>query len=488
MKNSQHLFRYEETANKVEEIIKNLNLKAGDRIPSLRQVGKELNVSQATVFQAFNILEARGLIISRSRSGYFVNASVRNSITSKSGVKYIPLPNQVTLNTMIANMLKNVREYGVMNFSILAPSNELLPISRISKAVRDSLKDTPSDIFQYPLIEGHPRLVKQIARRTFDWKTSLSTDDILVTNGCIEAMNICLDAVAKPGDVILIESPAPYGLFQSLEAKNMLALEVIVHPDTGLDLDQLQIAIKQHKVTACVLTTTCNTPMGCSMSKEKILQLLKILNDHNIPLIEDDALGALSFNNPRPLPAKAYDENNNVLYCTSFSKSLGSGLRIGWVSGGRYHEKIKRLKYISNFFTNGILQDSIGRFLEAGLYDSHLKKMKATLQQNLARYLVSINHYFPENIKISTPQGGMSLWMELPIYIDAWELHRRALKDGIGISPGQIFSTTNHYDNYIRITYCQIWNTRVDKYLEKLAQLIINYQAYKSTAKSVGRL
>jgi DNA-binding transcriptional MocR family regulator len=484
MKNDDHLFRYEETANRVENIIKNLNLKAGDRIPSLRQVGKELNISQTTVFQAYNILEARGLIISRSRSGYFVNASVKNNIISKSGGKYIPLANQVTLNTMIANMLKNVREHGVMNFSILAPSDELLPILRISKAVRDVLKDSTANVFQYPSIEGHPRLVKQIARRTFDWKKSLSTDNILITNGCTEALNICLDAVAKPGDVILIESPAPYGLLQSLETKNMLALEVTAHPDTGLDLDQLQIAIKKHKVTACILTTVCNAPLGCSMSTEKILQLLTILNEHHIPLIEDDALGALSFKTPRPLPAKAYDENNNVLYCTSFSKTLGAGLRIGWVSGGRYHEKIKRLKYISNFFTNGILQDAIGRFLETGLYDSHLKKMKASLQQNLARYLVSINQYFPENVKVSTPQGGMCIWMELPTYIDAWELHRRALKDGIGISPGQIFTATTQYNNYIRINYCLIWNTRVDKHLEKLAQLIVNYQTYQPTAKS----
>jgi DNA-binding transcriptional MocR family regulator len=158
---------------------------------------------------------------------------------------------------------------------------------------------------------------------------------------------------------------------------------------------------------------------------------------------------------------------------------LGPGFRIGWVSGGKYHEKIKKLKYISNFFTNGILQDAIGRFLETGLYDDHLKKMKISLQQNLARYITSINNYFPEDVKISTPKGGMSIWMELPVYVDAWELHRRALKEGTGISPGQIFSATNQYNNYIRLNYCPIWNIRVDKHLEKLALLIINYQTYK---------
>jgi DNA-binding transcriptional MocR family regulator len=472
MKIEQHLFRYEEIANKVEGIIKNLNLKAGDRVPSVRQVSKELNVSLTTVFQAYHILEAKGLIISRPRSGYFVNTVAKNNLTLKTERKYMSLPSHVTLNTMIANMLKNVREFGVVNLSILAPANEFLPISRISKAVRDALKDTTGDVFQYPLIEGHPRLVKQIVRQIFDWETSLSTDHILVTNGCTEAMNLCLDAIAKPGDVILVESPTPYGILQSLESKNLLALEIAIHPDTGLDLDQLETAITKHKVAACILTTVCNAPMGCSMPKENIIKLLEILNEHNIPLIEDDALGDLNFSHPRPLPAKAYDKNNNVLYCTSFSKSLGSGFRIGWVSGGIYHEKIKKLKYISNFFTNGILQDAIGRFLETGLYNSHLKKMKAAMQQNLARYMSSINNYFPGYIKIATPKCGFSIWMELPAHINAWELHRQALKEGIGISPGQIFSASSRYDNYIRINYCLIWNTKIDRHLEKLAILI----------------
>jgi DNA-binding transcriptional MocR family regulator len=475
MKNEHTLFRYEEVAVKVTGIIKNLNLNAGERVPSVRQVSKELQVSLTTVFQAYHLLEAKGLIVSRPRSGYFVNATAKNTLIQKPAGKYIPLPSQVTLNNMIANMIKNVREFGVVNFSIVAPVNEMLPISRISKAVRDTLKDVTSDSFQYPLIEGHPRLVKQIVRQTLDWGTSLATDDVLVTNGCIEAINLCLDAVAKPGDIILVESPAPYGILQILERRNLLALEIMTHPDTGLDLDQLALAIEQHEIAACVLTTICNAPIGCAMPKENIIRLVQLLSEHNIPLIEDDALGDLSFSHPRPLPAKAYDKTNNVLYCTSFSKTLGSGFRIGWVSGGRYHEQLKRLKYISNFFTNGILQDAIGRFLETGLYNAHVKNMKTALQQNLARYMGSINHHFPDEVKIAAPKGGFSIWLQLPVHIDAWELHRRALREGIGICPGQIFSTTSQYDNYIRINYCPIWNTKIDRYLEKLAVLIRKY-------------
>jgi DNA-binding transcriptional MocR family regulator len=476
MKDEKELFRYESVSVKVEQIIKNLALQAGDRVPSVRQISKELHVSLSTVFQAYHLLEAKGLIVSRPRSGYFVNAVVKNNLTTKAKVKYSPLPSQVTLNNVIANMLKNMREFGALNFFIAAPVNEMLPVSRLSKAVKDSLKDTLGGSFQYPLIEGHPRLVKQIVRQTFDWKTGLGTDDILVTNGCIEAINLCLDAVARPGAIIVVESPTPYGILQSLESRGLLALEVAVHPVLGLDLDQLELAITQHQVTACVLTTVCNTPMGCSMPKENITRMLQLLGRHQIPLIEDDALGDLSFTQPRPLPAKAYDEDNNVLYCTSFSKTLGSGFRIGWVSGGRYHEQLKRLKYIANFFTSGMLQDAIGRFLETGLYPSHLKTMRTALQQNMARYMQSINRYFPDDIKTAMPSGGYSIWLELPVHVNAWDLYQQALKKGIGISPGQIFSASTQYDHYIRINYCLLWNRKIDQHLEKLAMLIKNYK------------
>jgi DNA-binding transcriptional MocR family regulator len=476
MKQGQGIFRYEEIARKIEAIVTNLSLKAGDRLPSVRKICRELQVSATTVFHAYTILENKGLIISRARSGFFVSSTLRGILATKSAEKYIPLPNQVSLNNLIGNIQRNISTFGLVNFSIVAPVNEQLPISAMSKCIREALKDINGQSFQYPLIEGHPRLVEQIVRRTFDWDATLAMDDILVTNGCIEAINLCLDAVAKPGDIIIVESPAPYGILQSLESRKLLALEVPVTPAHGIDLEQLEIAVSAHRVTACVITTVCGVPIGGSMPKENIIRLLEILGKYKIPLIEDDALGDLTFEHPRSLPAKAYDKENQVLYCTSFSKTLGSGFRIGWVSGGLFHEEVKRLKYTANFFTNGILQDAIGRFLQSGQYHVHLKKMKSAIQKNLLRYLQSIYKYFPAEINISNPKGGFSLWIELPAKIDGLELTRHALKEGIGIFPGQVFSTLGKYDNYIRINYCPIWNTKIDRYLSKLALLIKNYK------------
>jgi DNA-binding transcriptional MocR family regulator len=476
MKQEHGIFRYEEIARKIEAIVTNLSLKTGDRLPSVRKICKELNVSATTVFHAYTILESKGLISSRARSGFFVSGTTYSNLVVKPAEKYIPLPNQVSLNNLIGNMQRNISAFGLINFSIVAPVNEQLPISGMSKCIREALKDINGQSFQYPLIEGHPKLVEQIARRSFDWDVALSIDDILVTNGCIEAINLCLDAVAKPGDIIIVESPAPYGILQSLESRKLLALEVSSTPYNGIDLNQLEIAVLAHKVAACVITTVCGVPIGGSMPKENIIRLLAILGKSKIPLIEDDALGDLTFAHPRPLPAKAYDKENQVLYCTSFSKSLGSGFRIGWVSGGLFHEEVKRLKYTANFFTNGILQDAIGRFLESGQYNVHLKKMKIAIQKNLARYLHSIYKYFPAGVNISNPKGGFSLWIELPTEIDGLELTRRALKEGIGIFPGEVFSTSAKYDNYIRINYCPIWNTKIDRYLNKLALLIKNYK------------
>src|SRR5687767_7323435 len=200
------IFKYQQVADKIEETIKRLALKAGDKVPSVRKVSKELNVSLNTVFQAYAILEAKGLILSRPRSGYIIN-SYNKGLSMPKDALALTLPASVEITAMTTAMMKNAKENGIINFSILAPVNEFLPITKLNKAVKISLTILGGDNFQYPLVDGHPRLLKQIARRTVEWDNPIPQERILITNGCMEAINLCLDAVTKPGDIVAIESP-----------------------------------------------------------------------------------------------------------------------------------------------------------------------------------------------------------------------------------------------------------------------------------------
>ncbi|WP_316751746.1 PLP-dependent aminotransferase family protein [Pedobacter gandavensis] len=464
-------FRYEEVASKIEKSISVLGLKTGDRLPSVRRVSAELSVSVNTVFQAYAILEAKGLIISRPKSGYYINSFAVKTLSRPDHKNYVPLPSTIEVSAMATAMMKNAREHGIINFSILAPVNEFLPITKLNKAVQASMKEYTGESFQYPLVEGHPRLLKQIARRTFEWNQSIPQDNILITNGCLEAINLCLDALTKPGDTIAIESPTYHGILQSLEVRGLKALEIATDPNTGLVLKELELALNNNKVTACIFMPACHHPSGAMMPEENKIKLVKLLSEKNIPLIEDDSLGELYFSINRPLPAKAFDSTNNVLYCSSFSKSLAPGFRIGWVSAGKYHAKLLKLKFGSNISTTGLLQDAIGRFLESGQYENHLKKMRISFKGQVVRYTVAINQYFPKNTKISTPNGGLSLWIELPKEVDALQLQRKAITEGIGICPGHIFSTLTFFHNYVRINCCPLWNIKIENAIKTLGRL-----------------
>ncbi len=466
-------FKYEQVVKSIEDLISSLELKPGDKIPSVRKLSETLNVSITTVFQAYNILEARGLIQSKPKSGYYVSNSIKKiepfNIIEKG---YIPLPVEVEINEMATTMMRNSRENGVLNFSILSPVNEFLPITRLNKAVSNALREMSSVNFQYPLVEGDPKILYQLSLQTISWPTKLSKDQILVTNGAMEAINLCLDAIAEPGDVIAVESPTYHGILQSLETRKLKVLEVPTNPFTGIILDELEKLLENNSVKACVFMPRTSNPTGASMPEESKKILADLLGSKNIPLIEDDTLGELQFFNSHSLPVKAYDNYNNVLYCSSVSKTLAPGFRIGWVSGSKFHKKIEKLKFGANISTTGVFQNAIGKYFESGQYPSHIRKMSISVQCQVNKYIDAIQKHFPSTIRIAEPAAGFSLWIELPKEIDSIELQREALANGIGLCPGYIFSMTGMYNNFIRINCCPLWSFKVENGIKKIGGLI----------------
>ncbi|MCC9064864.1 PLP-dependent aminotransferase family protein [Flavobacterium piscisymbiosum] len=463
-------FRYEQVAQKIEENINILQLRPGDKAPSVRQVRRDLNVSLNTVFQAYSLLEAKGLIISRPRSGYIIN-SLGSSLKIPETKSRPMLPANVEITAMAVAMMKNAKENGIVNFSILAPVNEFIPITSLNKAVKASLSEAGNDNFQYPLVDGHPNLLKQISVLSLEWEKPLSPDTILVTNGGMEAINLCLDSITSKGDIIAVESPTYHGILQSLERRGLKALEIKVDPQNGLCIDDLELALANNKVAACIFMPRCNNPTGSGMSEENKIRLVELLGRQNIPMIEDDCLGELSFGITKSYPAKAYDNYDNVLYCNSFSKTLAPGFRIGWVSAGKHHLNIEKLKFGSNISTNGILQDAIAKYLESGFYNKHIRKMRNDLQGQMIKYIGTINQYFPHGTKLAVPKGGLSIWIELPAGLNAFEFQKKALSQGIGICPGHIFSSLEYYENFIRLNYCPLWNNKIEIAIKNLGDI-----------------
>ncbi len=330
--------------------------------------------------------------------------------------------------------------------------------------------DPWSSVHDMPL--GNEHLRRQIGLRYLVMGFPQPVEEILITNGAMEALNLCLMAVTSPGDVVAIESPCFYAASQAIERLGLRAVEIPVHPCTGLDLDALSEALERRSIRACWFMTNFHNPTGATLSLEKKKALVALLSKHEVPLIEDDVYGELHFGAQRPLPAKAFDTAGLVMHCSSLSKTLCPGYRLGWVAAGRYTDKLRKLKLMTSIATSTPIQAGIGNYLQCGGFDRHLRKLRTTLHAQLISMEEAIADNFPVEVEYHRPAGGYFLWLKLPLHIDTVCLHRMALESGISIAPGPIFTSTNKYRNYIRINYGHPWNDKFEAAMQTLGKMI----------------
>ena len=269
-----------------------------------------------------------------------------------------------------------------------------------------------------------------------------------------------------------MESPMYVGINQTIESLDLKVVAITTDAVTGVDLTDLEKAIKKFSIKACVFIPNFNNPLGSCMPDANKKKLVELITKHQIPLIEDDIYGELYFGKTRPKNCKYYDTKGLVMYCSSFSKSLSPGYRIGWVIPGKYFDSVKQLKRIQNISSPTLTQAAIAHYLKNGRYEFHLKNIRKALHTQSLRYVQAIITYFPPDTKVSRPHGGFILWLELNKKINAFKLRTEAMKQHISIVPGKIFSTGNNYSNCIRISFGKPWNEDTDYGLMMLGKLI----------------
>lgn len=462
---------YETLADEIAKSIRDGVMRAGDKLPSVREACAARGVSPSTVFQAYYLLEARGLIRAQPRSGYYVHAPAESRPPEPGTSNPDGESTELAISERIFDILGSVRNRDVTPLGSAFPSPLLFPLPRLAQAMAAHLKrQDPLDTVE-DLSPGNPGLRRQIALRYLIGGMNVPASDIVVTNGALEALNLCLQAVTQVGDTVMVEAPTFYGALQALERQGLKALEVPTHPRTGVDLAAMEAAIKRHAPSACWLMTQFQNPLGSLMPDDKKRQLVEMLARHGIPLIEDDVYGELYYGAARPVPAKAYDTEGLVLHCSSFSKCLAPGYRIGWASAGRYSRQVQRLKLSSTLSASGPAQGAIAEYLEQGGYDRHLRRLRQTLQTQQDRMADAIAQEFPAGTRVTRPQGGFFLWVELPAAVDALALHRDALARGISVAPGPIFSASNQFASALRLNYGHPWDAAHEEAIRVLGEL-----------------
>jgi DNA-binding transcriptional MocR family regulator len=451
-------FIYLQLAEKIQQMISGGVYAVGDKLPSVRSLHQEHGISISTALQVYTHLEKKGWVEAREKSGYFVHYA--HNIRPKLPPVSDPLPTagKVQINEKLAMFRKTSQSKKTISLIGASPDTSLLPSVKLKKAFQLCARELDTAYIPYGDITGHEPFRRHIARHCLNWGRAVSPGEIIVTNGAIEAAVLCLRAVAKAGDTIAIESPTFFGLLLGIESLGMKALEIPTDPVTGVSLDKLEDAFKQKKVQACLFVTNYNNPLGSCMPDNSKEQLAKLLQRYQVPLIEDDVYGDLHFAPERPRTVKSYDEEGWVLYCSSWSKSIAAGLRIGWVIGGRYHQKIAQLKFMTSGATGMLPQLVLTKFLDQQRLDLHLKSLRQALNMQTMQVTKAIQEYFPGDTQLTRPNGGISLWVVLPPKVNTWQLHEAAVAQGITFTPGSLFSSQDRYHNCIRLTNSNPWN------------------------------
>lgn len=462
---------YVALAGRLEGMISSRSLRPGDRMPSVRHFAKQQRVSVPTAMHAYATLETRGLVEARPKSGFFVRSRSADFVRDP-GV-HAPAPKVTDFAEMdlLDSVIAAQSNPNLLPLGMALPDPKLLPGEKLSRIMAAEGRKLGVHSTDYDIPPGCECIRRELARRSLEWGCALKPEEFVITNGCTEAVSLALRAVCSPGDTVAVESPTYFGLTNVLRELQLKALPIPVDSNEGIDLDALESALSKTKVAACALIPNFHNPAGFVMPEENKRRLLDILGKRSIPVIEDDIYGDLNHTGERPRCIKAFDREGMVLLCSSFSKTLAPGYRVGYISAGRWQAKVMRLKIATSLANATLPVRAISEYLRNGGYDRYLRSLRQTYRHQVERMREAVVHSFPEGIGLSRPQGNFILWCELPAKVDSILLFKQALRAGISIAPGPLFAPGGGFKNFMRLNCGHPVTPAVERAVAVLGQL-----------------
>lgn len=482
--NSVMQHSYQKIAQQLEHAIRQGQYQTGQRLPSVRSAAQHYQVSIATIIRCYRQLENQGLLEAKSKSGMYV-ADWQNQPAPSSTKQTQPnkAPPTVEYDKLVSLQHRMTELYSLtaqplkLGWHLANAAAEWYPCDSLGKIAQKLLRKDPSLIGQYPVGTGLPELKQALINWLVHCGLDLQEDDLLITNGSTEALSIAIRSVAQAGDTVIIESPVYFGVLQKLENLGIKVLAIPCVSGTGISLEALEYALEhQPGVKAIVVTPAFQNPLGCSMPDKNKKRLLKLAEQYDLALIEDDVFGDISGVAERSPAIKAWDKQGRVVYCGSCSKSIAPGFRVGWIAGGRYQARITSMKFSQSLITPLLEQAVLAEFMLSGALPAHLRRLRERLAANIPIATAAVERYFPTGTQIISSAGGWWLWLALPEQIDTLALLRTSVNHGIAFTPGILFSNANKYGHCLRVNIARPWGRDMEqgfKTLGKLAEAML---------------
>ena len=444
----------------------------GSRLPAVRQLAAEHGVNTLTALAAYRHLEEQQRVVARPRSGFF--AALPRHV-AESGHITPPGPTAAALvdvDSRMSNLIRLSASSIRQQLHMAEAHHSLYPAQELSRRMQMRLARQPELIGAYLPTADQQQLYQQIRRLASGWQLDIPADHILFTQGITEAISLSLRHLTRPGDVVAVETPVYFGLLQTLQSLGLKALEIPCTPDAGLSLEALEFALRHGAPVKCLVTVTnFQNPTGALMPDDNKKRLLQLARRHGLTIIEDDVFGELYFGNQHPAPLKAWDHDGDVIYCSSFTKSFAPAFRLGWLSGGRHHAALERLRESSSLVSPAILLGVLSEMLASGDYARISQRIRQQLKQQMEQLSDAVLDAFPRGTRVRRPQGGMLLWVEGPEGLDSQVLLEAALSRSISFAPGLVFSAEPRFGHCLRINCGQPWSTQLAEDIHLLGWL-----------------
>ncbi|MBA2080605.1 PLP-dependent aminotransferase family protein [Aeromonas veronii] len=461
---------YQQLADRLQSQIDDGIWQPGERIPSIRQSCKTHGLSPMTVLQAYQLLESQGRILARPQSGYYVKAASPQVVQHT--LSQTHYSGSVDINDLVFEVLQASKSRDLVPLGMSVADPTLFPHPQLGRALASCMRklDPFSTVADLP--PGNEALRRAIAQRYASDGVAVNPQEIIITTGAMEALSLSLQVLTEPGDWVVVESPTFYGALQAIERLKLKAVEIPVIPGVGIDLDLLADALTRIPVKACWLMGNVQHPLGHTMPDGHKAQLMALLNSHGVPLVEDDVYAEVYFGRERPKPIRHWDQRGDSLLCSSFSKCLAPGFRVGWVVAGPHAERVQRLQLMSTLSTNVPSQLALAEMLRQGGVDAHFRRLRHTLAQRQQQMRAALQRLLPSEVRISSPDGGYFLWLALPAHFDSRALHAKALGSGFSVAPGALFSSQGQHNHCLRLNSSHPWSEQLEQALTRLAALI----------------
>ena len=481
-----HVPLYIQLRDQLRALVHAGDLRQGDRIPASRELATMLGVHRTTVANAYAELESEGLIQGHVGRGTFIRANGHGlritppapAVLNGAGIRWELLFADERGEEILSRLTATAPQ-DALSFVMARPAQEFFPIDELQICVNAVLRREATEVLNLGPSDGYAPLREALLDMLRREGIPAKDENLLVTDGCQQSLDLISKAFVRPGDSVILENPTYPGavvIFHGARAR-CLAVPVKTHAAPGsalgIDVEALEATLAANRVKLIVLTPDFQNPTGTSMPLASRRKVLELAARHQVPVVEDHIYARLHGREERIPSLKQLDRSDLVIHIDSFAKVAFPGLRVGWiVAPAAAIQRLRLVKQTTDLHTDQLAQATLAEFMRRGLFTKHLAKMRKVYASRLSALDEALHKHMPEGTQWTRPEGGMCLWLELPPGFDASELLIHGKERGVLFAPGRYFYVQGTQPNTLRLGFASLNEKQIATGVATLAELL----------------